>query len=659
MVFKIISVGSIPATLVIHRFQRKLPVKIYVNKLKYKRYCYSQRFLNVLKYKTNSRTCYNSPVNNFVNSGVLETSGIKLTKDFSYSFSHHFYFLYQLLCINSFARGSVIAPTNCSLLSVGQGSIGLTLYTQPFLNHHKFSYISGGGDTKEYFGNLCSPGYSGGLYTLTGQVLRNDILNSWFLINFVKLVYKYFSKKVLLGIYAVSSSYFLSNNIYFPSVDNIKVFTSDCFIKLSTGNAFTNSFSYDSKLFLKYYNKYSSHDYFTSSKQVKLSIRNYKIILKHSKQFKSNLSFLKECLKCSPIFNKVKVTNYFFRFFKRSRVQSCRLIIDRLSRSLATSSRVHDVCKTFKLLRARIKYFSEFECIYNPSVVGSAGTLTNKVFFLKNQTSFKLRSKIVPSTYSTQSVFKSVKSNLLRKHIIHSNIYFMPFCFKLAYFFDNHTHLVNKMSILGSNIIPNYVYFNHKLNKHIHSARLNYSFRGNVTPWVYNTMVRFMEHFSGKKVCLDIYSFMSQAIDESYVALYKSWLPRFSYYERRLGHRFFLEESLQILHMGFNYQDSKLISSWLKSLIQRISFWKTRFIFRFIRYLFNNYFQYMFDEIGVKGFKVRLKGKISVAGNSRKRSILYRVGKTSHTSVGLKVAHTMDTITTFTGVMGFQVWIFY
>ena len=56
---------------------------------------------------------------------------------------------------------------------------------------------------------------------------------------------------------------------------------------------------------------------------------------------------------------------------------------------------------------------------------------------------------------------------------------------------------------------------------------------------------------------------------------------------------------------------------------------------------------------------MKLKGKISVAGNSRKRSILYRVGQTSHAKVSLKVVHTMDTIVTFTGVMGFQVWIFY
>ena len=128
---------------------------------------------------------------------------------------------------------------------------------------------------------------------------------------------------------------------------------------------------------------------------------------------------------------------------------------------------------------------------------------------------------------------------------------------------------------------------------------------------------------------------------------------------KTLRSSFFLEESLHILHMGFTYQDSKLISSWLKSLILRISFWKTRFIFRFLKYLFNNYFQYIFPEIGVKGFKVKLKGKISVAGNSRKRCILYRVGKTSHATIGLKVVHTADTIVTFTGVMGFQIWIFY
>jgi ribosomal protein S3 len=67
----------------------------------------------------------------------------------------------------------------------------------------------------------------------------------------------------------------------------------------------------------------------------------------------------------------------------------------------------------------------------------------------------------------------------------------------------------------------------------------------------------------------------------------------------------------------------------------------------------------MFDTLSVKGIKIRLKGKISAAGNSRKRTILFRSGKNSYSSVNIKCIHDFKTITTFTGVMGFQVWLFY
>jgi ribosomal protein S3 len=90
-------------------------------------------------------------------------------------------------------------------------------------------------------------------------------------------------------------------------------------------------------------------------------------------------------------------------------------------------------------------------------------------------------------------------------------------------------------------------------------------------------------------------------------------------------------------------------------MILRISFWKTRTIFRFLRYLFLIYFTHIFAELKIKGLKIKLKGKISAAGNSRKRTILYRVGKTSHSTLDLKVVHTSDSIVTFTGVMGFQI----
>ena len=67
----------------------------------------------------------------------------------------------------------------------------------------------------------------------------------------------------------------------------------------------------------------------------------------------------------------------------------------------------------------------------------------------------------------------------------------------------------------------------------------------------------------------------------------------------------------------------------------------------------------MFKDLGIKGVKIKLKGKISAAGNSRKRLILYRSGNTSYSEVKLRILSEMDTIVTFTGVMGLSVSIFY
>lgn len=110
------------------------------------------------------------------------------------------------------------------------------------------------------------------------------------------------------------------------------------------------------------------------------------------------------------------------------------------------------------------------------------------------------------------------------------------------------------------NIIPSKE-FNFKIKKLIISSNYNIFFKENITPWVYSNLVRFIEFCSSKKVLLQLYSFMNQSIDLEYITLYKRWIPRLSYYERRLGHRFFLEEALHILHIGFTLRDVKLISN--------------------------------------------------------------------------------------------------
>ena len=210
----------------------------------------------------------------------------------------------------------------------------------------------------------------------------------------------------------------------------------------------------------------------------------------------------------------------------------------------------------------------------------------------------------------------------------------------------------------NTNLTPHQA-FNKVFTKKVLNSFANRLFRDDIIPLYQNTLIRFIEFCTGKKAMFQFYPFVNQHIDKAYMVRYKRWLPRMGFYERRLGHRFFLEESLHIIHISFVLRDPKIIASWLRAMILRISFWKTRSIFRFLKYLFHNYFIHVFDDVKIKGLKIRLKGKISAAGNSRKRTILYRIGNTSHSEVNLRVVKDFSLINTFTGVMGFQVYLFY
>jgi len=61
-----------------------------------------------------------------------------------------------------------------------------------------------------------------------------------------------------------------------------------------------------------------------------------------------------------------------------------------------------------------------------------------------------------------------------------------------------------------------------------------------------------------------------------------------------------------------------------------------------------------FEELKFKGIKLKLKGKIGVVGNARTRTLFYRIGRTSHSTINNKIHQSFQTFNTFTGVLGFQ-----
>jgi hypothetical protein len=223
-------------------------------------------------------------------------------------------------------------------------------------------------------------------------------------------------------------------------------------------------------------------------------------------------------------------------------------------------------------------------------------------------------------------------------------------------------HNIQKLYLRGSDLSTNLIphpTFKARIAKAVSgrdAANRNYS---GASAWIYLTIIDFLEHITGSKVLYQLYPAINKNMSLRHAARYMDWTFRLAYWDRRLGHRFFLEESLHIMHFSFTLRDPRMMIRWLRAMILRISFWKTRSIFRYLRQLFKDWFIDSFEDISVWGVKVKLKGKISVAGNSRKRTIRYRWGKTSHSNTSLRVRHEFITVGTFTGVMGLSLWLFY
>ena len=83
---------------------------------------------------------------------------------------------------------------------------------------------------------------------------------------------------------------------------------------------------------------------------------------------------------------------------------------------------------------------------------------------------------------------------------------------------------------------------------------------GSSSTWFNKTLIDAVSFLSGKKTLLQFYPFLSSSVSKYNAAVYKSWVPRLLFYQKRLGHRFFMEESLRIMHVALNLHDASLFA---------------------------------------------------------------------------------------------------
>ena len=209
-----------------------------------------------------------------------------------------------------------------------------------------------------------------------------------------------------------------------------------------------------------------------------------------------------------------------------------------------------------------------------------------------------------------------------------------------------------------NNIIPNNV-FNYRLKKHFLQVYTQNYFTINVVIWYHTMLVSFIENVTGLKSFILFNPFLDNLLSFLDNARSYIWAQRLIEFKKTLGPKIYLLESLKVLHIALRLKDPSFFSSWVRKMLKRVSFWKYRFFFRYIKYLLRYLFYPVFKDFSFKGIKLKLKGKISVAGNSRTRKILYSIGKTTQTELSTKVLYDLNYVYTFTGIIGLQIWFFF
>ena len=198
-----------------------------------------------------------------------------------------------------------------------------------------------------------------------------------------------------------------------------------------------------------------------------------------------------------------------------------------------------------------------------------------------------------------------------------------------------------------------------RVKRRIYYRLTSMTLRANVLFWKYQLLTGFMESCTGRKITFRINTVLEESLSFQDVAQCSIWSPRVYGFKRMLGPRIFTVEAISLVCLALRLKDPTFLANWIRGMMKRLSFWKSRLIFRYLRYLIRYLFMFYFKDLQFRGIKIQLKGKIGVAGNARTRTLFFAYGETSHAKMDHKVAYDLSFVETFTGVMGFKVWFFY
>ena len=141
--------------------------------------------------------------------------------------------------------------------------------------------------------------------------------------------------------------------------------------------------------------------------------------------------------------------------------------------------------------------------------------------------------------------------------------------------------------------------------------------------------------------------------------LYKILLKKVRYLKFLKEINFKVKTLINLVLISLYSKDIVLFKNGVKSILEQLHFKKHRRFLYNLKVLLKTISYIFFYKFKCLGLYIKVKGKIGVGGNLKKRKFIFKMGSFSFTKKLQKLNYTRDSIRTYSGVLGFEAYLTY
>ena len=120
-----------------------------------------------------------------------------------------------------------------------------------------------------------------------------------------------------------------------------------------------------------------------------------------------------------------------------------------------------------------------------------------------------------------------------------------------------------------------------------------------------------------------------------------------------------MTELAEIIWYSFQFRDLRLLNNWLKKIMPMVKLKHHQKLIDSLKGVLELNSMFFLSVLRLNGFFFKIKGKISVTGNAKKRNSIIRFGSIDLSSKSAKLDYEEGEINTKVGILGYKMFLSY